>query len=764
MLGKPVLMLMCVGVVIATSAAGQERRRPPVSEQTPPAYVVDLRVYERWIHRRQDPRTVHFAAREESITIDSLSASSNGALRDYFVHVGANPARIRLAGAAVPAMRGAWSPPDVGSFDWSARDPHRSFNVRLGLGMSGTNTLSLFRDVLEDVVPTFRPPALRVGASWRDTIHWVATHDSLRLRLDVARISWLERDSSTDGRLRWFVRDSATVRYAAELDLPDFYRVAVSHVQQRMSGTTVGRALIDVERQLLIWRRDSSSWSGEATLQEEGASPVTTPARYERVRQWTGFDAQAYVASRARRREMFWRVGPPNMPEYENWPTPPTNGPPPTQVDSAFAVKQLGKRVDARGRERRHLQLDEMRTFVDWLEDAQRRWDHGVARSELLGILTGPLETEPMATSDTSRWPCTPEACALLVTRAAASRSPVVRDLALMLQFSMQPAAHAARLRERGAREPSMFGTSLRLLDGVGPQWPARASKAPPPGSDWRRWLDWMSGWSMPYTAPAWPATEGASTLNPPFWSWQHREALLIHGMATGRDIRRELQLAFDSASEDSARLVYGTALVHLRETRLPLDTVLAWFATGSRPMQAIARTEVRLATERLLPIGPPALPESALPQALRDSLVSLVLSEIITEMPVTPIEWVVDSARGVAAPRNAWLHPAPPPDTAQRLVAAEDWPAGLPARLQSRFRTITRGARDSLPTSQTIHVMHIDASVRMGPYVVVAFSTRSRLPNFAERPGRAYASGTFVVLAPYKGRWVEVGRQGWMT
>ena len=62
-----------------------------------------------------------------------------------------------------------------------------------------------------------------------------------------------------------------------------------------------------------------------------------------------------------------------------------------------------------------------------------------------------------------------------------------------------------------------------------------------------------MSGWSMPYTAPGWPATEGAPALNPPRCNSQHRDALLIHGMATGRDIRRELQLAFDSAREDSA-------------------------------------------------------------------------------------------------------------------------------------------------------------------------------------------------------------------
>ncbi len=403
-----------------------------------------------------------------------------------------------------------------------------------------------------------------------------------------------------------------------------------------------------------------------------------------------------------------------------------------------------------------------MRIFIDWVENPQKRWDYGVPLRVFEEMIAEPAMHTPMATRDTAEWPCEPQACALLVSRGARSSHVVLRDLALLAAFSMQPVEWAGRVRARSASERTMFVAALQQLDGVGATWDASTKpKVPAPGDGWRSWLTWMSGGDPAPAFVPMPATGGEPSVSSPRFESSHRDALLINGMVTGRDFARELQLAMRDAREDSARLVYGTVLQHLRDTLAAPDSILAWFASGSRPLQALARGETRLATEREMRRLFLGIPGDAVAPALRDSLLTAwIVTEIENGTPIPPIEWLVDSLRGVERLLQGRIRAPSAPDTATRWLLASDWPRGLPPAMPARYRLVRQDSVESLSRAGEYLLLRVMRSARVGPYVVLAISLSRRSSGPSGGMESPNATGS-ILLMQYRGRWVEVGRSG---
>ena len=790
------------------------QRGPNASDAPPHQYVIEFTASERWLHARSFPPAVPFVTRDFIITIDSVLPDAGTGARTVFLRQG-DPRYAKGAGRLVIPATAAPQRAVVPLVENDRPQPGRtpkemriSFLWRVLADPAQTVGLSLPDENVWDLAPSFHPTSLTPGATWRDTIRARAEIDGLWQEVTGIRTSWLEADSSANGRVRWLVRDSAAVRYRAQSEIPDDDRESNPIVRQEATGTIMGRYVQDVALQLPAWRRDSTRWSGTARLQEPGRPAVSTSAHFERIRTWKGFAPDEYVRMRdARFRERNLRYSGPVRQPKDAWQVrlaardtalldslervfaASSHVPLRDSITAALPWASWSPGLEVRMRERavaagdtaqllaklgatplafeRRYSLADARRLLDWLEDPQRLWDWGIRRSTLTEPLTETLVHRPLALRDTSTWPCDPEACDLLAERGGRSREPLARDLALLLQFSRAPRAHVAQVRRRAVEQPTFFARALYLADGVGAWWDASTKpRVPAPDGDWRDWLRWMHGGE---TAPfdLRPAGLPRPVLAelPLRFEAGHEHALRMHTLVTGRDFDRELQAAFGAAASDSARFVLGTVWNNLRPTPVPEDTLRDWFRSGSRLLQQLATTEAMLAT-RPMPPAERRWPETEISRALRDSLLDGALEQLATGAPRwrTP-EQVTDSAKAAASGERLLRgrNLAAPRDTLPPILVAEDWPDGLPMRWRAAFRLMSRAELRALPVTQGF-VAHSIALTRRGPFVLLNVEQLGQIARPADAARQAfYAYSTFLLLE-IDGEWLLVGMQMSMT
>jgi hypothetical protein len=353
------------------------------------------------------------------------------------------------------------------------------------------------------------------------------------------------------------------------------------------------------------------------------------------------------------------------------------------------------------------------------------------------------LYRPPAVTPDTAQWACTPDACALLARQWEEAGQPRLRELGLIARLVLGPARWSDTLVALAAADSSFLWPAVQLVRGVGATWPA-ASKAPlpEPGADWRAWREWMNGQDPAYVSPT-----GSPPPQGPRWERSHETALRFYAARTGRDVIGELRRAFASASSDTARLVFGTMLLGLREHRPVAAEVAERILRGSREDFSLAVQEMFHLYSRA------TAPDSATRVLLTDQLLSAVLSG---ESPWRP------AALFVRPPDfKPILH-----TNAQRpaFLVADSLPAEVRARWADRIQLIS--AAELRSRSDHLAGLYFVPGLirRVGPFASVHIEYDERQ---ARAPGEApigYAGGLTAYLIETPEGWLLVSMQQWVT
>jgi len=756
-----IVMRMLVFLLLIASQTGVAQQRS-TAEAIEPAWVVELDTRERLVYPRVPRRLTRDVATRRLMFVDSVRPSPSGDQRTFFLREGvatSNPNNMQLAtrGDGTPLYAHVTRAEQT-----SARHPAQatlaeSWRALVGEGEHPIG-VSLEEERAWEASATFRPPQLRVGAEWRDSLSWSAEYGGVRQRLRGVRVSTLVADSSLG--TRWLVRDSALVTYAARFHPSALAGDSLDVVAQTLSGSTIGWRLVDRTIPLALWRSDSSSWVGTSTLREAGETAVTSPITYARTRQWRLRDHEAHelhereLSNEASRRRSGAMLSPSSawserilqgdnalrdsleavylptlgtaahgaVAEALWWADARTPGAELRRRqqriaagDTALLILQLGLHEHSG---RRRLDRDDVEFLLKLLDDRARLWEMGFPSARIRRLVVDELQRRPRVLHDTASWPCTPDACTMLEEQWPAARSRVAREIGLLTRFVSRPREMASAVRSEARRDSSRWQEALDLLDGV---WhrgaPLRIRAIPRRGADWREWLHWLEGRDSPLPS-------GTFVVNELYWpryEQAHDRALHLHAVAAGRDITAELREDFSRARSDSARRVLGVLMIHARRTPLPDSTIIAWLRSGDHVLVALAQREAIRAMHGYS-WHASARDFAPVPAAVERELRTQLLVAMATGDAAWPHARKLSTRTLVD---NLW---GDPPLTPARdsILLLED-PERLeeiPPAQRARFRAVSRETLWRVPAGIPFSAERVEPIVASGPFVIVSRST----------------------------------------
>ncbi|HUQ80641.1 MAG TPA: hypothetical protein VM076_05880 [Gemmatimonadaceae bacterium] len=630
---------------------------------------------------------------------------------------------------------------------------------------------------LWDMVPAVHPGRFAAGERWTDTIALAAEYAGVRQALSGTRTSMLIRDTVVGGRPLWIVRDSAHVRYA-EHDIEHERTLdTLVAIDRTVAGTIVGRYVYDPALAFAAERADTTSMSGEAVLRYPDGRSFRTPTRYDRRRRWTLYTTQAFAAHQsAQRAEANRTYGGPVMSPSNATEQRLATG------DSAFRDSL----VSAWDRERdpdRRVQMYRLLTTwgsrrSDFLAelDARRmaRGDSGFlleqlanrayparpsideatarqlirvtndpaiplalggSRDALYENLVQTFTTWPSALEpDPAARRCEPQACRILEDQWRTGQEQRLRDVGLAALATRDPAGWGDTVLARVAAGSVVLRPVAQLMAGVGATWPAAAKLSlPDPGTDWRAWKAWSTAPDPRYRARAVRVPDGVR------FEESHATAIRFYEVRTGRDVVGELRRGFAGATDDSARLVFGTMLAGLGEP-VDVEQVVAQFRSGSAPQIALAQQ----ALHRLFGARPPRA-DSATTAAVLDRLIASTVDKR------APWPSLGDST----APA-----PTPAPPTGSLLpvyVLSDSLPPALRERWRDRVRLIGSSEWNAMSPREAASLRTFSDVRRVGPILRVSEEVSGRMPRQPnETPRLYYEYRVYYLLARGDG-WVIV-------
>ena len=770
---------------------------PGVASAAP--WVMERMTRDRWMHGRQLPRFSPFASDRASIAIDSLRDGTQGRTLHLTLGrsaYGRDSARVVIgagghvaelhAGFAPFVRRGAVFPGDSARYMENQRHPFRG-------------NVSLVETRVWDLVPGFPDTAPSIGSTWTDTIARVATDGPFRQALHGTRTSRLVGDTVVDGRRLWVVRDTAVVHY--EEEYPEHERTldATVRVSRVADGTMRGVHLYDPQLRLFRWRADTTRLTGDAELRYPDGRSFHTPARYDRMREWTLYDAAAYAARLAALRAAATRSmgGMVRVPTNElerrlaagdrtvrdslvaEWQR--TSDPDDAHAlfgrlmawnrdarwratldsmriaagDTAYLYQRLADRA---GMQDRPLGVADARLMLPFMRDPSIAWALNLSRDWLYENLVQALTTWPRAAAidpGRERLACTLAACRILGAQRTVAHESRLRDVALVALVSIDPRRWADTVLALDGPGRPLLHLAARLAMGVGTTWDA-ASKAPlpPPNSDARAWLEWMNGVSPEYarTDTAVAAMLGrpaASALPQVRFEESHVTAIRFYTARTGRDVVRELRRGYAGATADSVRLVFGTMLQGLDELRMDEAEIADAFSSGATERIQLAR---RALVSRFNGPTEPMSPADAAP------IVDRLLAATIDTAPL----WRLGAADLYSGRRG--IGPTLHARVGRVLLDAAHLPDVIRARWAGRAEIITsadwnrRDPREG-GVFYTVHPIRT-----WGRFARVELTASERNARSQSEAPAQYASGRTYYLMRLDDEWVIVAEEGWVT
>jgi hypothetical protein len=766
-------------------------------------FAVELRVRDRWLHERQQPRFTAFAMSRSWLLGDSLRAAPGDRRRLYltigrfaegrdsgFIELDRDGRVARLSASVRPPSRSmALLPGDSARF------------ARFRMFEGGRLTLPETR--LWDLTPSFATGA-RPGTRWTDTLERVAEREGYRQTLRGVRVSTLLGDTTVGDRRLWIVRDSARVRYEERWLEEERTLGTDVTVTRTANGVIRGQYLYDPEQHLFRTRSDTTSLTGEAVLQYPnsylGVRTLRTSARYERYRQWDVYDQAGYTARQtairtAAQRDQGGMVMAPNTnverrladgdtvvrdsvlaqwrqsddPEHreglfrtlQTWATRRdrmfyvrldslriASG------DTAYLQSWLARRAYSPGQP---TTVPEMRSMLGFMEDPSLAFAFNQSRDWLYENLRQALTSSPPAVMPERAWPCVPTACRLLADRWRSAREPRLRELGLVALVTLDPTGWSDTVLAHAAAGSRFLGPVVMLVRGVGATWPAAAqAPMPSPNASWQTWADWMNAPNASYAAARAAANTSLGLPAPRpearvRFEESHAAAIRFYQARTGRNVVAELRHGLETADSDSARLVFGTMLQGLGELRLSADELVAHFRSGEPGRVALAQ---RSLIEMFWRDGRAILADSATALAILDRLASQVLEG--------GAPWRSLDGRPTAGRQGPELHATPGQKSI--FLLADSLPAALRDKWKDRVHVVTSAEWRDRPLTDAGVLYTLSGVRRSGPFVVVGVTSQERM---ARRPGEApqlFAAGTTYYLMELNGEWVIVSTDMWVT
>ena len=297
-----------------------------------------------------------------------------------------------------------------------------------------------------------------------DTIDLAADSLGSRQALVGHRVSTIVGDTIVGGRRLWIVRDSATVQYVEQVLIDETSLDTLVTMSRKTSGIVRGQMLYDAQLGLFRARDDTTTLDGIAELRYPDGRSFRKRARDEVMRRLTTYDAREYTARRdsVQRERMRnsggvvfvpandvdqrltkgdtvvrdslvrdWRAADdPNdwlflYGRLRMWTHDPAFVKRLEQMriaqgDSAFLLQSLAQRPYSHAYGSGPIDTTTMRTLIRVMGDPALPYAFGVQPSELYDEMAQALTTyPPAAIPDSSRWPCTLEACRLLAGHGA---------------------------------------------------------------------------------------------------------------------------------------------------------------------------------------------------------------------------------------------------------------------------------------------------------------------------------------------------------
>ncbi|MDF2771572.1 MAG: hypothetical protein K0S86_1066 [Geminicoccaceae bacterium] len=762
---------------------------PPAPSQLPATYVLEQEIVDRWMHAAQRPEFTPFARWTSPLYLRLGAPDARTAERT--VHVAFRAPTSADSASLRVDRRGRIVRHDA----WAASLPPAAFMLpgdsarfaRFRLRVNQRLMLPLAR--VWDLVPRVHPRRFVAGARWIDTLALSTDYEGSRQALTGVRTNVLVRDTSVAGRRLWIVRDSADVRYTErELEHERTLDTLVT-IDRATTGTVRGTYLFDPAIGFLHAHDDTTVLSGEAILRYPDGRSFTTPVRYERTRRWRLHEPSAFASLQAERRAELMRSAPsgavatprndlerrlasndgalrdsltavweserdPNRREelYRSltlW----VRGAPSYRTvldarriaagDSALWLRRLAERAYPA---RPPIDADAARQMIRVMNDPAIPWALGAARDPVYENLIQTLTTWPPAiTPDSSRWPCTPDACRLLGEQWRTAREPRLRDVGLAMLVTMDPARWADTVLARAETGAPILRRVAQLVNGVGAIWPA-AAQLPLPGADadWRTWIAWSNAPNPNYRPPPSMRRGRENQLR---LDESHTTAIRFFQARTGRDVIGELRRHRAAATDDSARMVYGAILTELGDVP-SVGELAAQLRSGSAPEISLASATV---PKLLGPNAPPA--DSATTVEILDRLLASLLERgdpwPPLRRPTTP------------APANP---PRPAGPVRPPLVLADSIPAVLREKWRDRLRFITADEWRRMPEHEAAMMMIPSRVARVGPFVRAEVRMSGRLARSPDEAPHLFASGYVYYLVATDEGWRLVTSGSWIT
>jgi hypothetical protein len=336
----------------------------------------------------------------------------------------------------------------------------------------------------------------------------------------------------------------------------------------------------------------------------------------------------------------------------------------------------------------------------------------------------------------------TQEALELLAAQYDRNVDPRLRHVALHVRASMNPAWADTVLREFRTGRAPLLASAVDIITGIGStNRLARQLPIPEPGADWTAWRDWLG-----VANPDSPGPAGSR----PLWLGRpgNSGAIRYRERATGRDITGELHRSFASATNDTAKVVFGQVLNGLGASVWSPDETARELREGSVMMRTLAAQSL----SRITAGGIGNFAATPLDSALADAIVDQMLEARYAGRDA----WTtLDAKRGVATTPARTMQTSPL--GTKLYLNAAGLSAPLRQKWSSRVTIVTDAEWSALNVREAAELVTVRAAVRAGPFVRLGFMVNGRAARAPDQPPGAGSSSTGYLLMSFDGEWVIV-------